>query len=596
MIQLYSKKLNIFADLGDVSITFNLQNPYQHFFEEPEEFSYSFDVPITENNSLIFNEVDDIEVVAENYVILQRFTSKIISKSLTQMTVSLYKTRIVEKAMGYSTNYFMYSEWDIGRLTYERGALQNDPRKTPLEFYPLGEGSSYEVDCYIVPYDSLKSVVFTGLLTRSDEIYNGWSKAFSGIGSHKTKIPHRFFELKVPYRAFLSFLLGYEADKNLYSDDEYIGIPIDAYKFRLNGKIHIDFKGGPGNAMRPSGIWYEPKHSINKCLFWDYYSFPYEPGADPKQIFNYFPFSVDRDKIQFDNGILDEGKSSYIYVENSMFPVYHIESINEGDKIEFINNAGTSEKCSLEFDVDQDISLLSIIKGANDKNFWNGFYYLGLDVGAIINQYYEDFAKELPILCSKNKIPETLFTDITRFDVYPEEIISWKEEKILEEDWNIKRFGYDEFWAPYQGNRKVGSDVKLRCTDVNLFFHYEYNFRELDGTITHKESDWELPLEFGLTAFNDPTNTHFVIDEEHVYLHPIRKYKTGKPISESTIYFFKNYVQSDTNKVEMEITNYDFSSNIVLIGDNGSKRYFRVDSVETSDFKIFKLILIEYYE
>lgn len=614
MIQLYSDKYG-YADLGTSDITINLDSPYQHFFEEPEDFSYSFEVPMTQNNISFFGDNSNlIDIVVDNYKVLQRFRPKILEKSLSTMTVSIFKTRLNELCNGTSqllSSRDLIEHWQISSGSRGPSSISGNPNTggnnsdnvsnsrdrykereqsgTPyggLNFRPLADTDPhYEVYCELRRVNTLWSPIYT-YANKGDWIYGEgkfgekvwpnskfWTRDLRDIS--QKSIPYRFLELRIPHKAFLSYLLGYIPDG--YNDEDFVIIPIDLKKFKLEGIIDVNMVGY-GAFHRPTQISYIPKHNKEACFYSNPDEIreryiPFEGSKKDGDTYNTFPFSATRSDIVLSDVDLYKSLSTF-YVENSGFNIIPIQDIEQGDLLDGANiqNHNSSH-------------ILINVSGEYDLTSNKVLYNLLLDVPAIIEQYYESFAKELPVMCNYDNIPETLFNDSV-FSVKSDSILSYKEKEILEEEWSIKRFGYEDFWAPYQYTSNRGQEVIMTCTDINLIFIFRYT--DTEGNIT--ENKYEIPYSIGLTGYCNVIGTKFEYDEDNVSLHPLRMDgESKKPLSLTTMLFWKNYIQGDTNEVEIEVIGYNFA-NTVHIGD----RYFAVDSVETSDFKTYKLKLIEW--
>lgn len=534
-VQLYCEKLGLYADLGDdADFSFSLQNPYQHFYEEPEDFSYSQSLPITPNNLKIFESGYELEIVVDNYVVLKRFYGQIISKSLTEMEVSLYKTRVNKLMSIYEGNLFSYKSFVKSGLYEESYAY--------CSFDEFNKRNRKH-NCFLMKAE-------TQYYWKDDE-----GDEFIGDGNivRYNDANYTLAVFNIPLRDALGIMLGY-VPQEYENDTTYIRIPINFKEFRLYGKVRQLFSWG----FRPSSIQYRPKYyPSNTNTKFPCFHTPTDAGSTLVHNSNFYKnyqFEFTQDDFRFTDDTTKSRWFNVLYTDKQILS--NALGVSKGTDFRGVSSAIYNGNNALEFDVDDVFDLTQV-----------GWQEFPITPSMILSNYWEEFAKQLPLVCDYNKVPETLYRN-TAFELRDSNIISWKETTKLDGERVEFKFdfgGLNPYW--FTTKEHIATDIK-KLTIGDLWIES----KDDNGNVINFPM---LITSYGGKNFYRPSRC---------------KYNNNKfePITPNTHLFCANYVQNIKSEVECDCINYDFSSSVRL-----GSRWFVVDKVQTSDFKKFKLTMVE---
>lgn len=565
-MQLYCKEKDKYLDLSsDSNFTFSLQNQWQHFWEEPEDFSYSTRVPNTQNNlELLVGCYDangqyvkadnEFDVVIDNYTVLNRFKTKVISKDLATMEISLYRTRILPKMKVYRDYGVDWTTWSTkvggkcnGTFYASEETAQKNQNKPNVTFWSHWNGG--------------KDIWYWK--QKGGEVLNGDGE----LKAINTPYLGDISFMRIGLKHLLEAILGY-VPEDYANDETYVDIPFSFKWFKINGKIEVTTIYKQFNNQ----LLYTPKYGdySNAVQKWgtqfktNWYNASSPWGDNPWNAlyYRYWKFPTTRDDIRYDN---TKVKSQFI-LQNSNTPIFPFDDLELDER--FHGVAGVSESDGFKFSTDVDVEV-----DMTDKTF----LLTEITPSMIISMHYERLAKELPLLCDYEKGIDTIFHQ--SFITLKNKIIDWKETlAITEEDQTINNFKVDfDKWSPFWFGslNNVGKMNALKCNDLQIQF---MTSTDISATLVKKIPmlvTWSEQKKAYITCINRVEWNNWT--------------KTYEPVGYNTSLYCENYKNNTMAKVECTCTDYDFSNTVLV-----DSRYFVVDKVETSDFKIFKLTLIEY--
>lgn len=563
MMQIYCKDLDAYMDLGgDTNFTFSLQNQWQHFYEEPEDYSFSTSIPNTENNLKIVRSGKFLSIVVDNYVVMDRFLCNLISTDLAQMEISLYRTRInksfdvAEGGVSFAVFFKDYVDRLKNACKVRVGCRGKNFMGTDLNNAEFTTLYPYYNPVKISPVPAPKERLVRWTDRNDDEFYGDGTLTW--LTESDIKVAEAC-SLNVPLRDVLDIVLGYipEVYKN---DDTAVRFPFDWTKFKLQGKIRIELLWG----FRPNAIYYKPKY-MNKWIYMSYNIQGIKFWELP--FWKKFPFDITQDDFKFKSEYFKDKQNPYniLYTNTPILPL--AEGIHKDRWFGGITNMGQqydtgNGNLNIEFDVDGEYNF-----GSEAMSLMTIFPSM------VLNMYWEELAKQLPLLCDYTKGVDTLFHNGI---FYPNStIIDYKETNTLDNDRKIRAFKFPFGGLnPYWSNQSYDYPVELQ----------EITVGDIYVSAEHAEVNGNFP--FLVTRYGNE-----IVRRVHHSQYKLDKYgfMEFSPISINTDLYCNNYEQNVLNTVELTCLGYEFQNSVII-----GSRHFVVDKVETNDFKIFKLYLIEH--